>query len=322
MICFEHNDWSLEASNTIVSHNTDVEFITINRHRNVLETLRSKVYHKIAIILNPFFKSNQRIAAYASNDKTAQLLFRAKRYAAKHKLHRVIAHNMGSFYPALVIANSSNAKLQLDIEDYHPGEELYFNKKYDLQNRILVMQKAFTKANTITYASEGIKQKCKSVFSFSPQTKQAVIINAFKSGDFKQPEPNNAELNMVWFSQNISAKRGLETVFDLAKKHPEIKIHLVGNANHSFIETMNPSENIRIYKPMFQENLHNFLATMDIGLALENKTGDGNRDICLTNKIIAYAQAGLYIFATNTFGQSHFLKQIGSNFGAYYKSFT
>ena len=59
---------------------------------------------------------------------------------------------------------------------------------------------------------------------------------------------------------------------------------------------------------------------MDIGLALENKDGDGNRDICLTNKFLAYTQAGLYIFATDTFGQDHFLNQLGNQFGIIIKS--
>ena len=54
---------------------------------------------------------------------------------------------------------------------------------------------------------------------------------------------------------------------------------------------------------------------MDVGLALENKDADVNKDICLTNKFLAYVQAGLYIFATDTFGQNHFLNLLGPSFG-------
>ena len=61
---------------------------------------------------------------------------------------------------------------------------------------------------------------------------------------------------------------------------------------------------------MQQEDLHQFLSQMDIGLALENAQADHNRNICLTNKMLAYAQAGLYILATNTFGQSQFLNSL------------
>ncbi|TXD81367.1 glycosyltransferase family 4 protein [Subsaximicrobium wynnwilliamsii] len=315
VVCFEHEDWSLEPSNAIKNRNPDVEFISIDRHKSLLQTLFAKVCHKVAIILNPFFKSNIKIAAFASNDKTPQLRLALKYSIKTEELHTVIAHNLGAFYPAMVLAKKSNAKLQLDIEDYHPGEELYFNKKYELQNRLLIMQETFNRAHTISYASEGIKLKSESVFKLKSHTKRAVIINAFRATDFSKPIEKNTSLNFVWFSQNISHKRGLEEVFRLAKEYKHINVHLIGKANEGFIEAMQPSENVIIHKPMHQDKLHRFLSTMDIGLALENKDGDGNRNICLTNKFLAYAQAGLYIFATDTFGQKHFLEQIGNQFG-------
>jgi hypothetical protein len=43
-------------------------------------------------------------------------------------------------------------------------------------------------------------------------------------------------------------------------------------------------------------------------LAIEQKASDFNRDICLTNKIFAYAQAGLYILATNSSAQKLFME--------------
>lgn len=315
VISFEHNDWSLEPSNEIIKRNPQIKFITIDRHENLVQTLVSKFYHKIALRLNPFFKSSTKIAAYASNDKTAQLCFELKKVKYNKNLDTVITHNLGAFYPALQLAKQTSCRLQLDIEDYHPGEEFYFNKNYELQNRLLIMQQAFNMAHAITYASEGIKLKCEAAFKIKPQTKKQVIINAFKMDDFIIPKKIDASINFVWFSQNISAKRGLEPVFELAKRFLEYKFHFIGKANTNFIEAMQPSENITIHKPMTQDKLHEFLSKMDIGLALENKDGDGNRDICLTNKFLAYAQAGLYIFATETFGQLHFMNQIGNQFG-------
>ena len=320
VISFEHNDWSLEPSNQIIKRNPEVEFITINRHKNVIQTLVSKVGHKIAIALNPFFKSSIKIAAYASNDKTPQLCLAIKKIKNKKNIQRVIAHNLGAFYPAWQFAKQTLCKLQLDIEDYHPGEELYFNKTHEFQNRLLIMQQVFNIANVITYASEGIKLKCEDVFQLHDKTKQEVIINAFKSKDFLMPNKMNTHLNCVWFSQNISPKRGLEEVFSAAKDFSNINFHLIGKANESFIKSMHPSKNIIIHKPMLQEDLHEFLSVMDIGLALENKAGDGNRDICLTNKFLVYVQAGLYIFATDTFGQNHFMNQLGNQFGVIIKT--
>lgn len=55
--------------------------------------------------------------------------------------------------------------------------------------------------------------------------------------------------------------------------------------------------------------LHITLAEFDIGLALESIEQDQNRDICLTNKIWAYAQAGLFVMATNTSAQKLFINE-------------
>ena len=51
------------------------------------------------------------------------------------------------------------------------------------------------------------------------------------------------------------------------------------------------------------------LCKYDVGLALELNSADFNRQICLTNKIFAYAQAGLFILATDTPAQKHFINE-------------
>lgn len=312
---FLSDDWSMALTKEIKLRNPEVNFIEIDRKKVFLETLVSRVIHKMAIVFNGFFENNTQICAFANNDKAPQLWFRSNRLFRNVNLSRVIAHNLGAFYPAYILAINSSIKLQLDIEDYHPGEALYFNKKHEYQNRIVIMQSAFNIADAITYASQGIKLKCETIFNFKQQTKRAVIINCFRSVDFGEPIATNEKLNFVWFSQNISPKRGLEEVFEVAKEFLDIKFHLIGNPNPSFIQRMEISDNVAIHPPMSQHNLHKFLSKMDVGLALEIRDADGNRDICLTNKFLAYAQAGLFILATDTFGQTHFLKKLGKQAG-------
>ncbi len=69
------------------------------------------------------------------------------------------------------------------------------------------------------------------------------------------------------------------------------------------------SVSLKIMSPMTQSALHAELANHDVGLALEFSNTDLNRQLCLTNKILAYAQAGLYILATNTPAQSEFMNE-------------
>ena len=73
-------------------------------------------------------------------------------------------------------------------------------------------------------------------------------------------------------------------------------------------------KHIHILAPMAQMELHRSLVLYDVGLALEFDESDLNRQLCLTNKIITYAQAGLYIMATDTPAQSEFVKN-HSKFG-------
>lgn len=309
VLCFKHHDWSLSLSEEIKTRNEEVDFIEIDRKKSVKETILSKIVHKLAITVNPLLQNNFKISAFASNDKTAQLYFRVKKLRNKHQFDTVIAHNLGAFYPAVKICQFQNTKLQLDIEDFYPEEALYFNKKYEKANRYLIMQSSFNVAKNSTYASKGIEIECKKRFKLATDIKHTTIINAFAASDFLSPKSNsNENIKCVWFSQNIGPNRGLEQVFETAKANSEIEFHIIGNANSDYLKTKVISSNIKFHTIMTQTKLHQFLSTMDIGLALESKDADFNRDICLTNKILAYAQAGLYILATDTFGQRDFLK--------------
>ncbi|WP_407556133.1 hypothetical protein [Winogradskyella sp. 4-2091] len=316
VLSYIHHDWTLELTEAIKIRNPEVQFVEIDRKNKVLQTVQFKIKHKLAILLNSVFLNSFKIAAYASNDKAPQLWLAAKKMAREFAFSRVFAHNLGAFYAAVKLSDNSQVSLQLDIEDYYPGEALYFNKKYEKRNRMLIMSHGFLKANSITYASKGIEIECEKHFNVSAQTKQATIINAFNAIDFNQPKPQDStHIKCVWFSQHIGPNRGLEQVFEAAKAMSQVKFHLIGNKNEPYIDTMTLSSNIILHDIMSQEDLHNFLGEMDIGLALESEQVDYNRDICLTNKFLAYAQSGLYILATNTFGQSQFLNSLNYNAG-------
>jgi hypothetical protein len=64
---------------------------------------------------------------------------------------------------------------------------------------------------------------------------------------------------------------------------------------------------------MSQKELHLQLSQYDAGLAIEDAGSDFNRDICLTNKIWSYFQAGLYIIASDTTAQQLFISQYAQN---------
>lgn len=142
-------------------------------------------------------------------------------------------------------------------------------------------------------------------------------------------ETQNPELRLIWFSQHISSGRGLEQFFKalaiLNTQHKtqnsklETHITLIGHLNpqfdqqiiQPFLKTQNSKletrNSITLIPPLPQPQLHAELSNHDIGLSLEFNDTDLNRQLCLTNKIIAYAQAGLYIIATDTPAQKQFI---------------
>lgn len=316
VISYYHADWSYELTKKIESSFPKVKFYTLDyRYKNFKQIL-FKLIHLFAIQLNFFFPNNLFIQALALNNKSFKLKFLTKKLSAKNNYDRIIAHNIGTFYPAYICLKKYAVDLQIDIEDYHPGEKTYFNHSREINNRMAIMQKVFNHALSVTYASKGIYLKCKESFKIPPSQTHEVILNSFFSSDFEYISlPSSKSINCVWYSQHISHGRGLEYIFEAAQKLDNITFHLIGNKNESYLSHFNIPKNIIFHAPMEQKELHQFLCTMDIGLALEDIKSDENRNICLTNKIISYAQAGLYIFATKTFGQNDFLNTLTYNAG-------
>jgi hypothetical protein len=86
-------------------------------------------------------------------------------------------------------------------------------------------------------------------------------------------------------------------------------LHLYGNLDSIFYsEVLSKYKNVIIHQPLPQLELHQALSNYDIGLALDI-ANDENRDLAITNKILAYLQAGLYILASDISAHQYILNQ-------------
>lgn len=312
VISFQHHDWSTALTQTIIQRNPEVKFIQIDRKTQVFTTLISKLMHKLCIAINPLVKENLSVVAYAHHDKTYQLLYHIKKVFKNTAATRIIAHNLGAFYPAFKLAKQKNIPLQFDVEDYHPGEIPYFNSHNETHNRKVLMKKALYASHHVTYASPLIQQECLNLVQHHPKViqKSTVINNCFSKEEFEYKNHVTDKVKFVWFSQNISKGRGLEQLLPVLDTYADqIELHLIGNLypdfDQKYIQTY--SSFIEVHQPLPQKELNLKLAEFDIGLALEVKSNDFNRQICLTNKIWAYLQSGLFIFASDTLAQKQFL---------------
>ncbi|MDP4271966.1 MAG: hypothetical protein Q8909_17870, partial [Bacteroidota bacterium] len=137
------------------------------------------------------------------------------------------------------------------------------------------------------------------------------INNSFKQSEFITPpiKASGEKLKLVWFSQVISPGRGLELILPLLRKF-EVQLSLtlfgyLSAENKIWLDSFKAP--VKVEAPLSQTELHNRISEFDVGLALELSNTDFNRQLCLTNKIYAYAQAGLYILATDTPAQKQFI---------------
>lgn len=223
----------------------------------------------------------------------------------------VVVHNPAAFYPATLFAKRNKIKLGIDVEDYHPGES---NDRHLSSAIKKMMANCLPNANYVSFASPLIKTEVESDLNFKASN-WFTVLNYFPGAEFPIPDSIiNGPLKMVWFSQNINAGRGLEHILPFIKAAgKKIELHLIGNLDAEFeSEYLKDSRNIFIHPPKSQKDLHHSFSNYDIGLALDVAV-DRNRELALTNKILAYLQSGLFIIATDTPAQKDFLRAFPEN---------
>nr|WP_321452401.1 hypothetical protein [uncultured Carboxylicivirga sp.] len=283
---------------------------------------------KLANHLNPFLTNSAFFSALASSRRSIQLYLKATKLKTKPNI--ICAHNMGTLYPAHQLSKKWDVPFVFDVEDYHPGEFIHMDVKNEKRRREYLMKNLLSRAMAITSASPLIGKYTLKLIGGHPN--HTIILNSFPQNEFKSPlltsknqNIQKSNIKLIWFSQNISFGRGIEELFEALSQFyktinsQSINVTLIGYLDkifekqiiHPFLNKVkdNSKINISILPPLAQEQLHNELSKHDIGLALELNTADLNRKLCLTNKIITYAQAGLYILATDTPAQKAFIKE-------------
>ncbi len=305
IICFHFGNWSLSLNNRLKEKLDACRIIELSGDRKpFFKWMLSAIIHKVASYLLKINPDNFQWQSFSIEKRSVLLLNALKKLDSPFEL--VIAHNPGSFYPSYIFSNKHNIPLGIDIEDYHPGETTDTRRFKILQGQI---KKIITKSSWFTAASPMILKQtlADSGACWQPSI---CILNCFPQGEFEQPSARlDGRLKLVWFSQYIAEGRGLEFLLPLIKKYEcNVELHLYGKMEDVFREKwLQESSNIYTHKPQIQEELHRNLAKYDIGVAIEDKSANLNRDLCLTNKIIAYFQAGLYILASNTQAQQAFI---------------
>lgn len=307
VVQFSVGGWSDEITEKLKKDFHKVNFVELSAKRKpFLNWFLTSVQQLLLKQIN-YKWLNVKLLSFSLTKRTIILT----RYLRKknNQYDWVVAHNPGAFFPAFEYSNRNNCNLGLDIEDYHPGE--YTNAL--LSQRMLEMMKIILpKADYCSFAAPLIQLEVEKHIP-NQSSNWFTVINGFSQSEFIRPNRiNSTKIKMIWFSQNIAPGRGLENFISLIEEFSEnFELHLVGALSDANRKLMFKQDSkVKIYPPMAQSDLHRFLSDFHVGLALE-PAKDLNNSIALSNKLIAYAQSGLFILATPTPGQISFLNNYG-----------
>lgn len=295
-----------------------------------LERLKEATVHYVSASREPYLPwllstGLERILSFAPSDigkglaalahsKRSALLLAAVRKLDLANLTLVVAHNLGALYPALLISRRYGIPFGFDVEDYHPGELIKGKKSNKEKNRReYLMQQILPAAGYLSYASPLIQKATEKLLAGCSGPGEGVtILNSFPAGEFSISEREliSGPLKLVWFSQNITFGRGLELLLPALKTFEEkIEVTLIGSLNKDFARFLKDFPLVKVERALPQAYLHKHLSQFDIGLACEISESDENKKMALSNKILAYKQAGLFILATDTPAQAQFLNK-------------
>ncbi|TZF86209.1 glycosyltransferase family 4 protein (plasmid) [Pedobacter sp. BS3] len=232
--------------------------------------------------------------------------------ANKCKADLYVAHNSGALAVAADAARCISSRFAFDAEDFHDAE----SHSPDILKCIEHIQRRYLdQAIFITAASPLIAQAYQEKYQLG---KIEVILNVFPKNNAELQFKTANKLRLFWFSQYIGRDRGIEECLQALAllNHDNVELHLLGLLHteeekyfNTLIKKYHLEEGlVRFHPPISEQELIEFTANFDVGLALE--TGEPyNREVCLTNKLFVYLQAGLALIASNTLAQRTFLEK-------------
>lgn len=302
-------DWALETDKELLK-NVPWEYELVGgtpyKHRLIflLNKIKFKLLQYLANHTNLYLE-HYKYRAYSNIAKRLR----------KERADHYIAHNLGALPLAAKSAKYHRASYSFDAEDYHRGQYQQACREQEID--IYLENRYIPNAKFVTSASPLINEKYVTLY---PQQKFVTINNVFPNSEFRHQISinNDKPLKLVWFSQTIGKKRGLEEFISALNliRDFSLEINLIGNCdktNKVFFEDLliEKKHSILFHKPIFSRELNIKLSDFDIGLATE--TGrDLNNDIALSNKVFSYIQAGLAILASTTSAQQHLLEKYSS----------
>lgn len=262
----------------------------------------SRVLHKFSVLFAQKFK-----ITFFNDWAIARGSYFLAREAKKHPADLYIGHNLGALPATVKAAKIHQQPCGFDAEDFHRYELTDDNVDSGVILRTAIENKYIPQVNYLSASSPAISQ---AYYDLYPAIGPVTILNVFPVNEkVLPPRPANiTKLKLFWFSQTISAARGVKDCIDALRfiNNPAIELHLLGYADNETRQQLIISAGDKVtlvfHQPIAPDEIIPLASSFDIGLAMEHRA-PRNRDICLTNKIFTYLQAGLAVIASDTVAQ-------------------
>jgi hypothetical protein len=208
----------------------------------------------------------------------------------------------------------------LDLEDFHSGEVDAGNTTVNNGALIHALfarieRDVLQNAAFLTTGSDAIRDAYESAYNVRAFT----INNVFTAVDEPPRTSSSEPLRLYWFSQMVTARRGIEDAVRAAG-HSGIPMSLTlrGRSDEGFAVAVSnlarevaPNLQLDIVPPVFPDDVVEAARDHDVGLALEQGFSRNN-SLALSNKAFTYIAAGLAVAFTNTPGQRELAADLGS----------
>jgi glycosyltransferase involved in cell wall biosynthesis len=234
--------------------------------------------------------------------------------AKKHKANIYIGHNLGALPATVKAAKKHDKPCGFDAEDFHRNEVTNNAESIAVKLSSYIEDTYMPQLQYLTASSPLIGQAYQNLYD---SLKVETILNTFPKQSIKtSTQKTTVPIKLFWFSQTIGTGRGIEDILAaLALQANSFELHLLGDASDEIqvlfsAKISSTISKVFFHKPIPSDDIIAFAAQFDIGIASEKST-PLNRDICLTNKLFTYIQAGLTVIASNTRAQTALMQQNG-----------
>lgn len=252
-----------------------------------------KIASQLALHLRP--RSSRAGRAVIYNERI-QSLYRA---ALRIQADVYIAHCLSALPAAALAAASTGAAYAFDAEDFHPAELMpSAHTASELAVRHVVLEQYLPNALFVTTASPEMAALYYEHFGITAVS----VLNVFptETNSTEQQEGSYQGHRLYWFSQTIGPHRGIEHVLNavsLTRSRPHIYLQgLISDAYRRSLTrraaSLGIAECLHFLAPVVPTQMITTARSYDIGISAEERH-PLNRDICLTNKIFTYLQAGI-----------------------------